>query len=118
FMGSTNLLEGSTAGDGRILIRGRPFVLDGAGTAAGERVLVSVRPEDAHLEQAEASDENSLPGTVVFVRDLGELFECYVDCQLGNHVIVAGSPRERMDVVQGDRVAVRFPPEACVVVRP
>jgi putative spermidine/putrescine transport system ATP-binding protein len=119
FMGSTNLLEGAAAGDGRILIRDRPFVLDGSPSAAdGERVVVSVRPEEAHLEEAGASEENSLPGTVVFVRDLGELFECYVDCRLDDHVIVAGSPRERMDVVQGDRVAVRFPPEACVVVRP
>jgi putative spermidine/putrescine transport system ATP-binding protein len=117
-MGSTNLLEGSAAGDGRVLVRGRPFALDGGSAAEGERVLLSVRPEEAHLEPAGASDENTLPGTVVFVRDLGELFECYVDCRLDDHIIVAGSPRERMDVSQGDRVTVRFPREACVVVRP
>jgi len=119
FMGSTNLLEGSAAADGRVLIRNRPFALDGETPAAeGERVLLSVRPEETHLEPSGVSDENSLPGTVVFVRDLGELFECYVDCGLEEHVIVAGSPRERMDVSQGDRVTVRFPREACVVVRP
>jgi putative spermidine/putrescine transport system ATP-binding protein len=119
FMGSTNLLEGSATGDGRIVVRDRPFALDGATPAAeGERVILSVRPEETHLEQAEASEENSLPGTVVFVRDLGELFECYVDCKLEEHVIVAGSPREKISVSQGDRVAVRFPREACVVVRP
>jgi putative spermidine/putrescine transport system ATP-binding protein len=119
FMGTTNILEGSAAGDGRVLIRDRPFVLDGDSSAPeGDRVLLSVRPEETHLEEPGGDHENSLPGTVVFVRDLGELFECYVDCKLNEHVIVAGSPRERMDVSRGDRVMVRFPREACVVVRP
>ena len=49
--------------------------------------------------------------------DLGELFECYVDCGLDENVVVAGSPRDRVPVGQGDRVTVTFPPEACVVVR-
>jgi putative spermidine/putrescine transport system ATP-binding protein len=118
FMGTTNLLEGRAGGDGRVLVRDRPFALDGEVPAAGGRVLVSVRPEDAHLETGEPRAENALPGRVVFVRDLGELFECYVDCGLEENVIVAGSPRERIDVSQGDRVNVRFPREACVVVRP
>jgi putative spermidine/putrescine transport system ATP-binding protein len=117
FMGSTNLLEGRAGSGGRVMVRDRPFALDGQAPAEGERVLISVRPEDAHLEAGGASDENSLPGTVVFVRDLGELFECYVDCGLEDHVVVAGSPRERVPVTQGDVVTVRFPPEACVVVR-
>jgi putative spermidine/putrescine transport system ATP-binding protein len=119
FIGSTNLLEGSAGGDGRIMVRDRPFALDGeAPPTEGQRVLVSVRPEETHLEPAGGSDQNTLPGTVVFVRDLGELFECYVDCGLDDHVVVAGSPRDRIEVSQGDRVAVRFPPESCVVVRP
>jgi hypothetical protein len=54
----------------------------------------------------------------VFVRDLGELFECFVDCGLDEHVIVAGSPRDWVPVEQGAEVAVRFPAEACVVVVP
>jgi TOBE domain len=57
-----------------------------------------------------------LRGTVVFVRDLGELFECYVDCGLDEHVIVAGSPRDWVPVAQGAEVTVRFPAEDCVVV--
>ena len=65
----------------------------------------------------ETAGENALAGTVVFVRDLGELFECYMECGLEQHVVVAGSPRDRVAVEQGDRVWVRFPPEACVVVR-
>ena len=118
FIGSTNLLEGSAAGDGAVMVRDRRFALDGRGRGAGSGpVLLSVRPEETHLETGETSAENSLPGTVVFVRDLGELFECYVDCGFDDNVVVAGSPRERVHVSQGDRVTVRFPPEACVVVR-
>jgi putative spermidine/putrescine transport system ATP-binding protein len=120
FMGSTNLLEAKAGPQGQVTVRDRTFRLDGdpSDREAGDgRVLLSVRPEETHLEAGEADGDNTLPGTVVFVRDLGELFECYVDCGLKDHVVVAGSPRERIQVRQGDRVTVRFPPEACVVVR-
>jgi ABC-type Fe3+/spermidine/putrescine transport system ATPase subunit len=117
FIGSTNLLEGSAAGDGIVMVRDRRFTLDGDEPAARGPVLLSIRPEETHLETGEAGEDNTLRGTVVFVRDLGELFECYVDCGLEENVVVAGSPRERVRVSQGDRVTVRFPPEACVVVR-
>jgi putative spermidine/putrescine transport system ATP-binding protein len=98
-----------------VRVAGREFAVTGE-PADGE-VVISVRPEDAHLTLDDLPEENALPGTVVFVRDLGELFECYVDCGQREHVIVAGSPRERADVEQGQRVAVVFPPESCVVVR-
>jgi hypothetical protein len=77
---------------------------------------VSVRPEAAQLVAEGMPERNALPGTVVFVRDLGELFECFVDCGVGEHVIVAGSPRDWVPVRQGAEVAVRFPADACVVV--
>jgi putative spermidine/putrescine transport system ATP-binding protein len=117
FIGSTNLLEGSAADDGSVRVRDRRFALNGDRPVRGS-VLLSVRPEETHLQTEVEEDDNTLPGTVVFVRDLGELFECYVDCGLDDNVVVAGSPRERVTVTQGDRVSVRFPPEACVVVRP
>ena len=93
---------------------GREFAVTGD-EAAGD-VVISVRPEDAHLVLGDPPERNALPGTVVFVRDLGEMFECYVDCGLGDNVIVAGSPRERVQVQQGQRVTVSFPAESCVVV--
>jgi putative spermidine/putrescine transport system ATP-binding protein len=116
FIGSTNLLHGRLEAGGRAAVNGVAFDL---GEPTDEDpVLISVRPEDAHLEPGAVPGPNALPGTVVFVRDLGELFECFVDCGLEEHVVVAGSPRERVAVAQGDEVTVRFPPEACVVVRP
>jgi putative spermidine/putrescine transport system ATP-binding protein len=117
FMGSTNLLRGSADGGGGVRIGGRAFAVNGD-PPSGREVVLSVRPEETQVEPGEAEGDNALPGTVVFVRDLGELFECYVDCGFQSHVVVAGSPRERSGVSQGDRVTVRFPPQACVVVRP
>jgi putative spermidine/putrescine transport system ATP-binding protein len=117
FIGRTNLLRGEAAGDGSVTVAGRPFDIAGEADRTGE-VTLSVRPEAAQLIVEEALERNVLPGTVVFVRDLGELFECFVDCGMDEHVIVAGSPRDWVPVQQGVRVAVRFPAEDCVVVTP
>ncbi|HXF35987.1 MAG TPA: ABC transporter ATP-binding protein [Actinomycetota bacterium] len=116
FIGTTNLLRGRAAGRDLVRIGDRTFEV--AGVSGDGEVVLSVRPEEARLLLGEAPDGNALPGTVVFVRDLGEMFECYVDCGLDQHVIVAGSPRERLAVSQGQPVAVGFPPDVCVVVRP
>ena len=117
FIGSTNLLEGQAMPNGRVKVREVELeVGEGLSAHAGDRVLISVRPEDTVLQTDREVGANALSGTVVFVRDLGELFECYVDCGLAENVVVAGSPRDRVPVDQGDAVTVRFPPEACVVV--
>ena len=115
FIGRTNLLRGDASGDGRVAVAGRPFDVAGEADFTGQ-VAISVRPEAAQLVAGDIPDRNALPGTVVFVRDLGELFECFVDCGLDEHVIVAGSPRDWVPVAQGTTVSVRFPAEECVVV--
>ena len=115
FIGRTNLLRGEAAGDGSVSVAGHPFDIAGEADRAGE-VTLSVRPEAALLVVDQVPERNVLPGTVVFVRDLGELFECFVDCGMDEHVIVAGSPRDWVPVRQGAQVAVHFPAEACVVV--
>jgi putative spermidine/putrescine transport system ATP-binding protein len=115
FIGRTNLLRAEAAGDGRVTVAGHPFDVAGEADLTGD-VAISVRPEAAQLVAGDVPDRNALPGTVVFVRDLGELFECYVDCGLDEHVIVAGSPRDWVPVAQGTKVGVRFPAEECVVV--
>jgi putative spermidine/putrescine transport system ATP-binding protein len=115
FIGRTNLLRGEAAGDGSVAVAGRPCDVAGEADRSGE-VTISVRPEAAQLVVGDPPERNALPGTVVFVRDLGELFECFVDCGVDDHMIVAGSPRDWVPVEQGAEVTVRFPAEACVVV--
>jgi putative spermidine/putrescine transport system ATP-binding protein len=118
FIGSTNLLEGRAMPNGRVKVGDAEFDVGESFSAHdGDPVVISVRPEDTVLQRDHADEVNALRGTIVFVRDLGELFECYVDCGLAENVMVAGSPRERVPVDQGDAVTVRFPPEACVVVK-
>jgi putative spermidine/putrescine transport system ATP-binding protein len=119
FIGTTNLLEGRRSRGGAVAVAGRDFAVaeDGADPAA-DRVLISVRPEAARIVDVESPRDNTLPGAVVFVRDLGELHQCYVDCGLDENVVVAASARDHAAVTRGDSVAVHFPPEACVVVRP
>jgi putative spermidine/putrescine transport system ATP-binding protein len=117
FIGNTNLLEGRAMSNGRVSVGGSEFDVGGSPSGhEGEKVTISIRPEDTVLQPGRADGDNALGGTVVFVRDLGELFECYVDCGLGENVVVAGSPRDRVSVGQGDAVTVLFPTEACVVV--
>lgn len=119
FVGSTNLLTGTVAGASRVRIKDHDFDVAGDGLAQTDRaeVLISVRPEDAQMASGDAG-HNSLPGTVVFVRDLGEVLQCYVDCGLDDHVIVAETAKSRVTVAQGDKTSVFFPPESCVVVSP
>jgi putative spermidine/putrescine transport system ATP-binding protein len=114
FIGTTNLLAATRGGDGVLRVAGHEFAV--SGNVDSRDIVISVRPEDAHLQVDEATEPNTLPGTVVFVRDLGEMFECYVDCGLDANVVVAGSPRERVQLQQGQQVTVSFPAEACIVV--
>src|SRR5215210_153782 len=110
FIGRTNLLRGLAAGDGSVSVAGRPFDVADEADRAGD-VMISVRPEAAQLVVEGVPERNVLPGTVVFVRDLGELFECFVDCGMDENVIVAGSPRDWVPVTQGTQVTVHFPRE-------
>ena len=109
FIGSTNLLDFSTDGAGRITVLGAPVAaLDPpGGLRAGK---LSVRPEDVHLRPAGEGHD----GTVSFVRDLGGTVETFIDIA-GTTIVATAAPRDRVEVQTGDRVSVVFPPEACVV---
>jgi putative spermidine/putrescine transport system ATP-binding protein len=122
FMGATNLLaaralgaEVAKVGDRRIALA--PGAHD---KVAGADLCLSVRPGEASVVVGDDVDgPNTLPGEVVFVRDLGQVSECYVDCGLGGEPLVAsGASRSHAEVRQGDRVGVHLPPAACVVVEP
>jgi putative spermidine/putrescine transport system ATP-binding protein len=117
FVGTTNLLEATAVGPQRARVGDRELTVDDGALPSSGTVRLSVRPDEAHLlVDTDGPVDNGLPGTVVFVRDLGELFECYVDCGVGEPLIVAGSRRERVPVAQGDAVWVQLPADACVVV--
>jgi putative spermidine/putrescine transport system ATP-binding protein len=117
FIGTTNLLEGERAADDAVRVAGRLFHVEGRLDGAA-RVLLSVRPEDAHLDLDDDAGPNRLPGRIVFERDLGELSQWYVDCGLGENIVVNSPGRSERHLEQGSEVSVVFPPAACVPVEP
>jgi len=121
FMGATNLLHGTAIDHHVVSIGGIPFDLgaDRYHLPPGTDVLVSARPADAELvdpDPDEATQANTLAGTVTFVRDLGGTAECFVDVGAADPVIVLGTARHVEGIQRGDAVRVRFASDACTVV--
>ena len=120
FIGTSNLLPAVADGADRLTVAGVPFsaarTAESPSLSPGERVTLSIRPEDVHLTAGAATGPNRLPGTVTFVRDVGVSVETYVDVG-GETVVQVAAPKDRPPVSAGDAVTVELPAEACVVLR-
>ena len=124
FMGATNLVPAKVHGADVVKIGGRHRVAVPSaahGKVVGADIVLSLRPGDATVlpvDDTAPAAPDTIPGEVVFVRDLGTTFECFVDCGLDEPLVASGSGRDHPDVGQGDTVAVHLPPDRCVVVAP
>ena len=116
FIGSSNLIEGTATGDGRIDIGAAVIaVADGAGGySSGDNVAISIRPEEVHILAGGAPGGNRLPGRVTFIRDVGASVEITVACD-GFPVLGIMPPKGRPAAGIGDDVIVELPAEACVL---
>jgi ABC-type Fe3+/spermidine/putrescine transport system ATPase subunit len=74
--------------------------------AAGQKVYVSLRPEDVVVTDAPASGENNLKGTVETVLFAGERTECQI--KVGEESILVYVPRSQM-MDPGQPVSFRIP---------
>ncbi|MPZ56248.1 MAG: ATP-binding cassette domain-containing protein [Rhizobiales bacterium] len=98
FIGVANLMEGTCLGrdggfcaleiplgDGRAPLRVRVSGAEGA--AKGQRLILSLRPEDIslHLQQPDSIDSNLFAGEVIDTVYLGSFLECRV--QVGRHEV-------------------------------
>ena len=103
------LAEVTLGGERRALLRAS---MPGAGAAPGTQVLISIRPEDVDLAPAGvASGDNRLEGIVASAVYMGT----HVDYQVevcGARIRVQAKPST--PYLAGDRVALAFPPAACV----
>ena len=118
FVGRVNLIEGLVSGgDGRGLVVNvadsahRLTVHDGAG--ASGNVTVAVRPEAVtvlRLDDQSVNGTNTWEADVATVAFLGDHYEYEVNA--GSLALTVQSSRR----VEGDRVKVHIPPEACAVV--
>lgn len=111
FIGSTNLLEATAAGN-EVSILGAP-VRDLVLPVGQSSATVSIRPEDVRLV---APGNGGARGTVTFVRDLGGTVETFVEAG-GRTVVAVTMPRDRIDVAPGAEVGVVLPAESCIVVK-
>lgn len=84
-----------------------------AGIPKGATVLVTVRPESLHTSQnGESGDGNVLEGRVEKTIFLGDFIDCQV--LVGSQLVRAKLP-PTSDVGPGERLFLRFSPQACVV---
>ncbi len=119
FIGSTNFIEGTWAPDGRVGWVETPIGALEAHAAVpltpGDRVLLSIRPEDVHLHrQPPPRTANLLRGTVSSVVFVGDFLDCRIAVD-GQELRTRQHPGTNLQ--RGDRVLVELPPEACAVLR-
>jgi iron(III) transport system ATP-binding protein len=121
FMGLVNLIPARVvraAGDASVVAIGGHHELGAAlppTAAAGQNVLVAVRPENIRLSALAASDAmgEAVPAKVVDVTFLGNLSDSHVLLDDGTRVRVQLDAAETFEV--GQRVGVRFAPGGCTV---
>jgi len=120
FVGSTNFVPATVHGaDGeagfyRVRCEFGDLRAHGDGLAAGDKVMLSVRPEDVHLSEARPEGANVWEGTVDQKVFLGET----VDFQIvinGRKLQSRAHPSLRTRV--GESIFIRIDPEKCVALR-
>lgn len=121
FIGSPqmNFLEGTLAGvqpgRTRVALAGEggtaEALVDAAGAAMGEKVVLGVRPEHARL----TNEGGTVRGMVDFVEQLGDAQFAYVRLP-GNHLLTVRVDSGATVLVGGD-VGVELPPADCHVFR-
>jgi putative spermidine/putrescine transport system ATP-binding protein len=116
FFGTSNLIAVEGLGDAAVRFGAEIIAVDAvpAGLAPGGGAVLAIRPEDVRLRRGPASPQRGLPGTVVFVRDMGASIEVHVDCA-GTKIVGVTTPRDWVGLAAQDAVTVEFPPEACRV---
>jgi|SRR5581483_3459044 len=119
FIGSTNFINGTWSADGRLGRADTAFgPLEAQASqplAAGEPILLSIRPEDVRLhQQAPPQAVNLIEGRIASVMFVGEFLDCRVD--VGSQELrTRQHPTAQFQ--PGQKVVVELPPEGCAVLR-
>jgi iron(III) transport system ATP-binding protein len=118
FLGSTNLIEGEAQerADSMWLLSTPAGPIKAAcpnGVQAGNKVTVSVRPENMSIHPQEPSSGNVLRGEVEQFMFLGEMAECRV--RVGGSVLRTRQ-HPNVSFQHGEQVYVQIPYESCTVI--
>ncbi len=118
FVGSANFLEAevlSRSERGMVSLQslgGQLRATGPQGVEPGERVTVTIRPENVRLHTSEYAAVNVFPGAVEEVVFLGEYLDCRV--RVGG-MLVLTRQHPMVGVRRGDQVFVELPIELCTV---
>jgi iron(III) transport system ATP-binding protein len=118
FLGSTNLLEAEVldSAESRWVLRTTAGHISAAcppGVKHGDKVTLSLRPENISIHSGPAALGNSLEGEVEQFMFLGEMAECRV--KVGGTVLRTRQ-HPNVSFQHGERVHVHIPYEACTVI--
>jgi len=119
FIGDTNFIEGivserRTGGSTLELRRSINIMVTDTSYLPGERVVVALRQEKAHILREGVQRTNVIQGRVQAVRFLGNFVKCEV--RLENEDAVSCKLMRAREIPRdGDEVAVTFRPEDCMV---
>jgi iron(III) transport system ATP-binding protein len=119
FVGSTNLIEAEVLGPadlGGMQLRTQVGLVRAhcpTGVSAGDKVTISIRPENIQVHRSEPAEmTNVLPGEVEQVTFLGEFLDCRIRVG-GARLFTRLHPM--LAVRQGDKVFVEIPSELLAV---
>jgi len=121
FVGLTNFIDGvveARLGDQSYEVRTDLGVLQVTAydpLSAGDKVLLSVRPEDVELSEARPEGANVLSATVDAKVFLGEFIDFQV--KLGQRSLMA-RVHPSLTTQVGEPIRVRINPEKCLCIRP
>jgi ABC-type Fe3+/spermidine/putrescine transport system ATPase subunit len=108
FFGQSNLLEAQVLDAQHVRVLGRIVRVAALpiGLQSGDRVTLSLRPEDIRVLPVDSLAVNTLPGRIRFVRSVGERVELRIVCE--GHEIVGVAPMSDWPTTDGGDVAVEL----------
>jgi spermidine/putrescine transport system ATP-binding protein len=115
FLGASNLLEGTVAGDDRVTLADRSVVHVRHSALSGRSgtVQIGVRPEKLRIGEGEA---NSLTGVVTESAYIGVSTQYIVDTPAGPVTVYVQNDRPGGQVATGERLTLSWSPESTFVV--
>ncbi len=115
FIGQSNLMDAEVAGDSHVALGGQRVHVGTMPRSArhGDRITLSVRPENVQVSHGDAAPDGSLAGRVTFVRDVGSAVELHIDCAGREILCTTGAGQSGW--MADAPVTVRLPPDACHV---
>ncbi len=116
FLGTTNLFSCSAKAN-KAWLKGNtePFSVS-TKNLDGNDLMLFIRAEDVDILSSNKSDiENTILGSISFIRDLGNQIEIIVTTSVGICKVLASS-KKREQLKIGERIKLRFPSDSCGLV--